>query len=520
MNYCKRLLAWGLGWVLFLSCAYYNTFYNANKYYREAMVKQKSNPSSAKSNFEKAIEKSALVISKYPRSKYTPHALFIIGVCYYYLGEYSKAIAKFEILSSVFPQNKFRDEANLYWANALVAINDYNAALEKLQSIKLSSSKTLSRTQYESALLKLSELYYLLGDYPAAENELNNFIRNYPKSPLLLNSMLLLGDVQRTQQHYDRAITTYKQYLDKIGVRHAQLSQKTLDTSSSYLAVSLRLIECYVETNRIAEGTDLLNEIIRPDTIKSRPLYDSKTYLNIGRLFLKMNKVTEAQHYLKKITNPSDLAEGYYLLGNSYESEGKFDTAKAYYDSIIAKKIQSEWTILAQSRSALLSLIVAETSSQKKHELPVKDETVAVVPKTLDTLPEKDSSKIHINNNRASKPDTVFEFAQYQQNDTGQPTSVIDPAEQQFHLAEIYNLNLKKYQQALIEYEKVYTQYPKSAYAPKAAFAQAWIYKNIFKADSDSSIYNQDLKRVLNKIIFEYPNTEYARAAKEMLPPK
>ncbi|MCX8014540.1 MAG: tetratricopeptide repeat protein [candidate division WOR-3 bacterium] len=516
MNFSKKILI--LCWLIFLSCAYYNTFYNANKYYREALSKQKANPSLAKTNFEKTIEKSALVISKYPRSKYTPQALFMIGVCYYYLGEYSKAMAKFENLSLVFPQSKYIDEANLYWAYCLIATNDYNSALEKLQAIKLSQSKTLSRAQYESALLKLGELYYLLGDYVSAANELNNFIVKYPKSPLLLNALILLGDVQKTQQNYEQAILTYKQYLDKIGLKRLQSTTAISDTSG-YVPVSLRLAECYIETNRMSEATNILEEIIQSDTLKSRSLFDSKTYLNLGKLYLKTNNVEKAQTYLRKINNVRDLAEGYYLLGNSYESQGKFDTAKAYYDSIVIKKLQSEWMTLAQSRSMLLSLVISEPKPPSKQSTTKKD-SLAKSLQTVDTLYEKGFEGA-INNDTMEHIDTLI--SKKIQKDTLQPRVILDTispldlAERQFHLAEVYNLNLKKYEQALIEYEKVYTQYPKSPFAPKALFAMLWIYKNIMKADVDSSTYHQDFGRVLNKIVTDYPNTEYAKAAKELL---
>jgi TolA-binding protein len=488
-----------------LSCAYYNTFYNANKYYRDALAKQKTSPAAAKTSFEKAIEKSALVISNYPRSKYTAQALFVIGVSYYYLGDYTKAISKFENLQMVFPNCEYINDANLYWAYCLIETKDYNAALEKLEIIKRpGAEKSISKSLYETALLKIADIYLLQKDYEAAIRELNNFVNKYPRSDLFKQALLKLSDGYRAQKYYTQAIQTYQTYLDKIKVK--TINPKT-DTNSERSQIILRVAECYIESDRQDEGLQILDQITDADTIKSQPRLDSKSYLELGKLFLRMNNLARMRLYLSRIKSNQELAEAYYLLGNSYESEAQFDTAKAFYDSIVNKKLQSEYFDLAQSRIALLSLVVDE-----------KPKTTTQPPKieldTLDLFFEKDSTVI----------DSLPFSPEDRKTDTiNQPTAKIDSspvkdlAARQFHLAEIYNLNLKKYEQALVEYEKVYIQYPNSIYAPKALLAQVWIYKNILKADVDTSSFNNDFKRVLNKIITDYPNTAYANAANEML---
>jgi len=494
--------------LFFLSCAYYNTFYNANKYYRDALAKQKTSSAAAKISFEKAIEKSALVISNYPQSKYTPQALFVIGVSYYYLGDYAKAISKFENLHLVFPNSEYINEANLYWAYCLIETKDYNTALEKLEIIKRpGAEKSIPKSLFETALLKITDIYLLQKDYESAVRELNNFVNKYPRSDLYKPALLKLGDGHRAQKNYTQAIQTYQKYLDKIKVK--TLSPKT-DTSSERSQIILRMAECYIESDRQSEGLQILDQITNADTIKSQPRLDSKSYLELGKLFLRMNNLERTRLYLGRIKSNQELAEAYYLLGNSYESEAKFDTAKAFYDSIVNKKLQSEYFDLAQSRIALLSLVVEEKPKLITPPTPVKKDTFEIEPDKelteFDSLPISPEDNLKLKNDTLSTPAPKIDSS---------PTK--DLAARQFHLAEIYNLNLKKYGQALAEYEKVYAEYPKSPFAPKALFAQAWIYKNILKADNNTSSYNNDFKKVLNKIIAQYPNTDYEKAAKEML---
>ncbi len=526
---------------MFFNCAYYNTFYNAEKYYNEGLEKQKTSATQAKTNFDKAVEKSALVISKYPRSKFTPQALFIIGMSYYYLGDYAKAIPKFENLLLVFPNSKFVNEAKLYWALSLIATEDYNNALVKLEELRASFPQHKASDPFiELVQYKTGEIYFSRKDFDQAIQEFQVFTNQHPKSDLYNNALLFLGDAHRALKHYPEAITNYEKYLAQTKVK---TDDPKADTNSERTNVILRVAECYIESNQEAQGLKIIDDIVKGDTIKSIQKLDSKSYLDLGKLFIQINDLTKARTYLKKVKDVKYSAEAYYLLGNSYESETKFDTAKAYYDSIVIKNPTSDFRALAESRITLLQMVVEKPKEKPKtpspdtlkHEnkpeekaldtLKIPEDTIQP-PNELDTMKytvETDTFKNHMTHdttkinvkpdttNKQAIPDTLKNISKAETN------AYEDSASKQFHIAEIYNMNLKKYEQAILEYEKVNILFPKSPYAPKALFAKVWIYKNILGAQADTSHYNPDFKRVLNKIIIEYPNTEYANAAKDML---
>jgi TolA-binding protein len=516
---------------MFLNCAFYNTFYNAEKYYNDGVEKQKTSPAQAKTSFDKAVEKSALVISKYPRSKFTPQALFIIGMSSYYLGDYTKAIPKFENLLLVFPKSKFVNEAKLYWALSLIATGDYNNALLKLEDLQTGyAGKKSSGTIIELAQFKTAEIYLLRRDNNQAVREFQSFINQYPKSEYYLKSLLLLADSYHAINNYPDAIANYQKYLEKTKIKTDDVKY---DTSSERNKAVLSIAECYIESNQETLGLKILDDIAQNDTIKSRQKLDSKSYLDLGKLFMQINDLPKARDYLRKVRDTKYLAEAFYLLGNSYETETKFDTAKVFYDSIVIKNLVSEFRALAESRITLLQLVVEKSSDKPKTPKPdtvkqenrpeeikldtlkIPEDTLSVIEfDTLNNVISKDTIKINVKTDTLTKLVNVDTLENIRQKDT---TAVADSAARQFHLAEIFNLNLKKYGQAITEYEKVYTQFPKSPYAPKALFAEVWIYKNILGAGNDTSQYNPDFKRVLNKIITEYPNSEYANAAKDMM---
>jgi TolA-binding protein len=526
---------------MFFNCAFYNTFYNAEKYYHEGVEKQKTSPTQAKTNFDKAVEKSALVISKYPRSKFTPQALFIIGMSYYYLCDYAKAIPKFENLLLVFPNSKLINEAKLYWALSLIATEDYNNALVKLEELRASFPQHKTSGQFiELVQYKTGEIYLLRKDFDQAIQEFQVFTNQHPKSDLYNNALLFLGDAHHVLKHYPEAITKYQKYLAQTKVK---TDDAKADTNSERTNVILRVAECYIESNQETQGLKIIDDIVKSDTIKSIQKLDSKSYLDLGKLFMQINDLTKARTYLKKVKDVKYSAEAYYLLGNSYESETKFDTAKAYYDSIVVKNLASDFRALAESRITLLQMVVEKPKEKPKtpspdtlkHENKTEEnafDTLKIAvdtiqpPNELDTMKytietdtfinhmKHDTTKINVKTDTTNKqviPDTLKNISK------AETTAYEDSASKQFHIAEIYNMNLKKYEQAILEYEKVCTLFPKSPYAPKALFAEAWIYKNILGAQAENSHYNSDFKRVLYKIITEYPNTEYANAAKDML---
>jgi TolA-binding protein len=552
------LILFGFALLIFSSCAYYNTFYNAKKYYKEGIVLNQTNPSQAKTSFTKAIEKSALVISNYPRSKYIADALFIIGMSNFYTGEYTKAISKFENLLLVFPSYPRVNEVNLYMAASLIETGEYGQAVERLQIL---NTRAVSQEIQELAMFKMAELYLYRKEYTDASTVLKNFITKYPKSEKYYQALLMLGDAERSVKDFPAAITTYETCLQKTRQR---IGNSATDTSQVYKRVNLHLAECFIEADRQTEGLMIIDEIIAVETLpNTKTKLGNRVFLDLGNLFLKMNDLARGRLYLKKVTSMPEQLEAYYRLANSYESEAKFDTAKAYYDSVVQKQATGEFGTLAQSRLELLKLVVSDIPLKR---LPMPEETLKNKPEELknpEDIKELEQLKQHeqeeleqsqenqlpdsLNINDLNLSDSLFVDTLFFENDTffepikpdtlqkSEDTlkthlksdtlktvivdtiSQVDSAAIQFHLAEIYNLNLKKYEQAIIEYEKVFDKYPQSVFAPKALFAQAWLYKNILGAATDTNAYKPRYRQALDKIIVNYPDTEYANQAQLML---
>ena len=90
--------------LLLFSCAYFNTFYNAEKYFKDAdrlrLEKAgKAIPLRAIDNYGKTIQKCKVVLSEFPDSKYADDAILLMAKAQYYRGEYDEAINNLRVIN-------------------------------------------------------------------------------------------------------------------------------------------------------------------------------------------------------------------------------------------------------------------------------------------------------------------------------------------------------------------------------------------------------------------------------------
>ena len=184
---------------LFTGCAYYNTFYNAKKFYNKASEERKkrlrtqvvelspeeqqklrktgdySNLQGNKASttemqdYQKSIEKASSVLEFYPNSKYIDDALMMLGECFYYRREYSKAERKFQELMELFPKSKFIPNARLFMAKTQLGLENFDIAEDQFLSI--SQNDNFDNDLQEEAAYELAGLYYNKGSFDLASQE-------------------------------------------------------------------------------------------------------------------------------------------------------------------------------------------------------------------------------------------------------------------------------------------------------------------------------------------------------------
>jgi outer membrane protein OmpA-like peptidoglycan-associated protein/TolA-binding protein len=320
-------------------------FYNAKASYRDGMkLKEQNQSTQAKAKFDKAIEKSALVIKRWPKSRWVDDALFLVGASYYQEGQYAKAVREFDELSLAFPNSGFLPRGELYRGLALLADKQYGTALVTLDAVKQKYPKLADEATYN-----LAKSFIDRTELARGTDSLAAFIDRFPRSRFRLPAVKLLADASFTLKQYADAEKWYALYAD--------LSS---DPKERALA-KLKIAACRYEQGKYGEAITEVN-----DVLGRYPELDDEANLLLGKALTETGRQPDALAAWVKVKGATDLgAEAAFRIGKSYEEAGEFDRARAYYDTARTRRVDSDYGVLAVKRLALLDALAARTTGKK-----------------------------------------------------------------------------------------------------------------------------------------------------------
>lgn len=552
--------------ILSTSCVYYNTFWYAKEYYKRAerarkkaeqkarllpstvTGKRESTPETsssqkpstsvsgdAKALYEKSIEKSSKVLAIYPESDYVDDALFLIGLCYFRMGEYDKAIRKFDELYTNFPESPFIPQARFYrgWANMM--LGNYGTSAFEFQVVL--DDKILG----EDALFMLAELAYIQNDYPKARDGYKKFIEKYPNSKRLDEAYLKLADVYFHTDSFEQCEKT---------------AEKIKGSSSPNIRfdANLLLARAKLELQKFDEALDILNNLLTNTDDKN---LKAEVELLIGEVYYRWGKLEDAEKVWIGVTvkYPKTPASSmaYLRLGELYQKKN-WDLVKAgeMYNKAVNESPNSPSARIALMRSQsileLEKVKAFESDTTNKEQLLNNYFKMAEI--YLFDLDVPDSALSiykHIWENYRGSPSScralygIAWINQYSYKDITSSDSLysmvldsckgtdwapkaaeyfkmrgtaLDSTKVQtvayfFVKAEEFRLTYGWMDSAMKYYSKVVEEYPNSAFEPKALLSMALILKSQGEKDSADVIYNLVSKK--------YADTDYAKEAQFQL---
>jgi len=339
-----RLLPLSLA--LVTSCAYFNTFYNAQGCYRDGVKLKAANQSTqAKAKFEKAIEKSALVLKRWPRSRWADDALFLIGLSYYQQGAYSKATRHFDQLSLAFPGSGLVPDAQLHYGLSLLADEQYGPARVRLYEVR-----TMHRRLADVAAFALARSFLDRDEPELAIDSLARFYERYPKSPHRREAVKLLADACLNLGRFAEAEEWYGRY-----VRLAQ------DPKERALA-RLRIAACRYELGRYGEAVQQVQ-----DLLGRYGELDDEANLVLGKSHDQSGRPNDAIAAWARVRGLNDRgAEANFRIGRHYEELGDFEKARAYYDTSRLRRVDSDYGVLAVKRLSLLDAFTQQQAGKRE----------------------------------------------------------------------------------------------------------------------------------------------------------
>lgn len=326
---------YSFGFLLLLSnCAYFNLFYNANKYFQEGL--KSTNVAEAQTKFQKAKEKSNLLLVKYPHSKWEGDALFIIAVSNYYLKEYRKALEQFQFFLSYFPNHKKKADALYFQALTYLELKEYHKTMEILRDLTDRFPKYRPLSKYWIALI-----YYFQKDYQNFIDSMLYFVNHFKKHPLRKEALLKIAEVYQEQERFREAKDFYYQLKD------VETNEK------EQIKILLKIVDCLCAGDK---NKDTLLAYLKrlEEYIDKYSDLNNQINLAIGKIYLELENDKEAFNYLRKVKG-SESQLAYYLIGKNWEEKGNFDSALVYYDSSYQKNPSSELASIISWKKTLMT---------------------------------------------------------------------------------------------------------------------------------------------------------------------
>jgi TolA-binding protein len=194
-------------------CVYFNTFYHARKSFnegekvREQVGGRGAGVGAGKTHYENAIAKASKIVEKHPGSKYHDDALFMIGMCYFRMGNYTKSENAFRELLATHPKSNLVEETRLYLARCRIELGDERAGFHEFTELAKTARKSEWRAE---AIYQRGSFFYNNEIYDSAATEFMRVVDDYPKSDRAIDARLSAARAMRKLERYDEAIRLYQ----------------------------------------------------------------------------------------------------------------------------------------------------------------------------------------------------------------------------------------------------------------------------------------------------------------------
>lgn len=327
--------------------AYYNTYYNAKKHFQAGLKKVNQQPfkidptqpvrihhaplQAGNSDFEKAIDKGAKVLRKFPNSKWVDEALLLIGKSYYYQQKFYPALQKFEELEKAGTSPEMTQQAIIWKGRTLLDLKQYSQGVAYLQS-ELEGYPPKWSSQNKGEIQALAgEHAAMLQNWGQSANSLSQAVNNIQEKKLLGRTLFLYGQVLEKLERFGESYYAFSkvkehfpgfEYSYWAGFKQADVARK-----EGNLDVAISIYEKLRKDDKNFQRRDeLAFEIARTMEMKGNTAEAEEQYKQL----LYGDQPTQSRSLKSDI---------YYRLGKiTSDVNNNYDLAAAYFDSSSSMK--------------------------------------------------------------------------------------------------------------------------------------------------------------------------------------
>ena len=538
------------------SCVYFNTYYNAQKYFRQAeksrsvdeqkMLDRGEDPRRSPRKpvhktdnlYETAARRASKVLDEYKESDLVDDAMFLMGRAFYWRRDYITAVRSFADLEANFPNSELFLEAR-YWR-----------ALSYEAQRQVSDAQLLYRDLFSDgreavgykAGYRLGEMAFEAEDFVAASQEFRATIDAFPEADLLPDLWLRYGEslvALEDSSRYDEALEAFEKVLqeepskqieydgrlnkgkvlDAMGNGEAALQVYELLLKDGSFRVfegqtRLQIGQYYRDRNELERALDEFEQV-RDDFPKSAP--SAMALYHTSLLYLQDHgDVERAREYLREVGAEKRDSEAAVHAQRTLKDLGELDR--------LTRRIVIADSLAGVQRDSLVAARTGEpTAAMSDSTVATGDSTVATGDSAIAIAPSDSASSdsgsviqsaaLHGENGSpkatAASEETLaawfFEEPSIERRDR-----TIEVFADLFSLAELYRDQLAQADSALFYYGQVRDRFPASAQMPLILYNMGWIHLELKKAPDDARPFSQML-------VDEHASSEHANAAREFL---
>ena len=450
------------------SCAYFNTFYNAEQYFKKAEKIRlekagESIPVSAIDDYSKVIEKSKRVIDEFPESNYRKDAILLIGKSHFYRQEFRLAEAIFQQFDDEFG-SEFPFESSFWKAMIKWRQGKSQAALEDLKEI---IDFQLIYDQQSKVYLSIAEIQLELNLDSAA---LDNFLKG---------AELTTDTEQRGQIYYRIALLAFNKEDYDLAL---QANKNLIRYTTSKKRIEEAKLQI-VRIHRLLGNWDIVMSEIKTILIDDRfDRIHGSLELELVQLYQMKGDHTLAKNRLESIIaeypRTETSAEAYYMLGEIAINENwDLDDAEKQYSQVTREFHKSQYTPTANLR-------VKQIKSYNDSKSSITELSKEILTKVNSDTTNSDSTFIVKSNNVDSQ-------ANYE-----------SLANHYYNLAELEAFHFNRPSDAIVNFLMIVDSLPKTSQYSKSLFTSSYIAHQ--QDDTTLAILLRD------SLLRQFPRSEYA----------
>ncbi len=343
--------------LLFQSCVYYNTFYNAQKYFESAqgyaIPETGRPPARAIQDYDRVIERCTYILREHPDSKWADDALYLLGrSLFYQQRNLIQAKERFQDMLGVFPESEYVPSSKIYTAKIEYQLANRSEAFLILHEIIVNEDY---QKYHPKILLLRSEWHITEGDNPAAQEDLNTIIQNYPRSDEYEEAFLKLGMSYLESEQFEESRQLFEDLLA------SRVARRIRYDARYYIALSNYYLGNY---DKVIQQLDSL----------SRDEYQQELFARIyvlrARTYTALGEYDRSEQLFKNVIEDNRRSliaaeASFYLAEMYFRNLARNDDALEYYNQVSRQSRFSPYVEKAMSRSSVVSQLIQLHSTER-----------------------------------------------------------------------------------------------------------------------------------------------------------